>query len=294
MSARGSGRLPAALATAVEAATGRSAVAVSALTGGCIADVQRIDLDDGSSIVAKSAPEGGLETEGAMLRYLRRQSALPVPEVLSCTDTLLLMAFVETRGSLDERAQTHAADLLAALHAVTAPRFGFARDTVIGPLALPNPWTDSWCDFFRDRRLMHFGNMARERGGLRAETFSRLEAFCEDLDRHLPHRPVASLLHGDMWDGNILVRDGRVAAFIDPAVFYGDAELELGFATVFHTLGDAFFARYHERRPIDPEFFATRREIYTLYPLLVHAALFGTAYGEVVDRILRRFVRSKT
>lgn len=283
--------LPAAVETAVKTITGRSPVEAHALTGGCVAEVRRVDLDDGSSVVAKIAADGGLEIEGAMLRYLRAQSTLPVPEVLGCTDDFLLMAFVETRGTLGDAAQAHAADLLAALHAVTAPRFGFAQDTVIGPLALPNPWTDNWCDFFRDHRLMHFGRLAQARGGgLSVDAFVRLEAFCADLDRYIPPEPAASLLHGDMWDGNVLVHDRRIAAFIDPAIFYGDAELELGFATVFHTFREAFFARYHEHRPIDPEFFATRREIYTLYPLLVHAALFGAAYGQAVDRILRRFV----
>lgn len=290
MSPRGGGSLPPALESAIQEATGYRPVAAHGLSGGCIAEVRRIDLESGEPIVAKIAPGGGLEIEGRMLRYLRTHSTLPVPDVITCSDDLLLMAYVETQGDLNAEAQGHAADLLAALHGVTAPCFGFAQDTVIGPLPLPNPWTDSWCIFFRDQRLMPFGRLAHERGGLATAGFSRLAAFCADLDHYLPATPAASLLHGDMWDGNILTRDGRIAAFIDPAIFYGDAELELAFATVFHTFSEPFFARYKAHRPIDPEFFATRREIYTLYPLLVHAALFGAAYGEAVDRILRRFV----
>lgn len=282
--------LPPAVERAIEEATGHRPVATHRLTGGCIAEVRRVDLEAGGSIVAKIAPDGGLEIEGAMLRYLRTHSMLPVPDVITCSDHLLLMEFVEAGEVLNAEAQGHAADLLAALHGVTAPRFGFAHDTVIGPLALPNPWTGSWCAFVRDRRLMPFGRLAHERGGLATDALARLEAFCADLDRYLPATPAASLLHGDMWDGNILVRKGRIAAFIDPAIFYGDAELELAFATVFNTFGEPFFARYDAHRPIDPEFFATRREIYTLYPLLVHAALFGAAYGRRVSRILRRFV----
>ena len=87
----------------------------------------------------------------------------------------------------------------------------------------------------------------------------------------------------------MLVRDGRIAAFIDPAIYYADPEIELAFTTLFGTFGEAFFARYQEHRPLAPGFFEARREIYTLYPLLVHAALFGGGYTGSVARILERY-----
>ena len=117
----------------------------------------------------------------------------------------------------------------------------------------------------------------------------RLEAFCGKLERHLDEPAAPSLIHGDLWGGNILVKAGRIAAFVDPAIHYADAEVELAFTTLFGTFGQAFFDRYREHRPIAPGFFEARRDIYNLYPLLVHTTLFGGHYAASVDGILRRY-----
>jgi fructosamine-3-kinase len=83
---------------------------------------------------------------------------------------------------------------------------------------------------------------------------------------------------------------GRIAGFIDPAIYHADPEIELAFSTVFGTFGEPFFRRYAELRPIRPGFFEVRRDLYNLYPLLVHARLFGGGYRSQVSRIVSRFV----
>lgn len=99
-----------------------------------------------------------------------------------------------------------------------------------------------------------------------------------------------ALVHGDLWGGNLLVRDGRVAAFIDPALHHADPEVELAFTTLFGTFGEPFFRRYGEIRPIRPGFFELRRDLYNLYPLLVHVRLFGGSYVGAVGRTVTRLV----
>ncbi len=81
-----------------------------------------------------------------------------------------------------------------------------------------------------------------------------------------------------------------MAAFIDPAIYYGDPEIELAFGTLFGPFGEAFFRQYEEIRPLRPGFFEVRRELYLTYPLLVHAALFGGGYGAQAGRIARRLI----
>src|SRR3546814_4654958 len=66
-------------------------------------------------------------------------------------------------------AEEDAAEQLAVLHALSAEAYGFPRDTVIGALPQPNPWTGNWCDFYRDQRLLVMGRIARESGRLRSE-----------------------------------------------------------------------------------------------------------------------------
>ena len=200
----------------------------------------------------------------------------------------LLLEFIETSGTLDQSAERHGAELLAALHGITAKAYGFERDTVIGALPQANPWTGSWRAFFRDSRLLPMGRTARERGNLAGATFDHLEKLCARIEDFIDEPTAPSLIHGDLWGGNILTRKGRIAACVDPTIYFADPEIELAFATLFSTFGRAFFERYRELRPIAPGFFETRRDIYNLYPLLVHCALFGAPYGETVAGILDR------
>jgi len=273
----------------IEAATGRRPVRLAPLTGGGIGRVLRADMPGGETLVAKIGSAGsGLETEGWMLRYLTRHCALPLPEVLHAADELLLMTHIEAGDAIDARAERHAADLIAALHDVSAPDYGLERETRIGGLVQPNPPETSWLAFFRDHRLLFMARQALEAGRLDAATFVRLERLAARLDAWIDEPARPSLLHGDLWTGNVLVRAGRIVGLIDPAIYFGDAEMDLAFSTLFGTFGDAFFARYAERRPIRPGFFESRRDLCNLYPLLVHVRLFGGHYLENVRAVLDR------
>ncbi|MBF0334094.1 MAG: fructosamine kinase family protein [Alphaproteobacteria bacterium] len=269
-------------ADAIARLTGRVVAGARALSGGCVGAVYRVDFADGGALVAKLGP--GLEPEGWMLRHLGPH--LPVPQIIHADDDLLLMEWIEA-GGRPAAAQERLAELLAGLHAIPGPtRFGLERDTVIGGLPQPNPWEDRWLDFFRDHRLLFMAAQA----GLPPATLRRVETLAARLDQWFdePERP--SLIHGDCWDGNVLCRGSKVVAFIDPATYWADSEIELAFGTLFGTFGPSFFRRYQGLRPIRPGFFEARRDILNLYPLLVHVRLFGGPYLGQVEEILRRFV----
>ncbi len=271
-------------------ATGSAPVRFQPLGGGCIGDVRKVTLADGRAVVAKSGdPGSGLDLEGDMLEYLREHGGLPVPDVLYADDELLLMSFLETGGGISSGAETEAADLVAALHNVSAETFGFGHATVIGGLNQPNDENQSWVAFFRDQRLLHMGRHALDAGRLPGAVMGRLETLAGRLGEWLDDGARPSLIHGDMWTGNVLCHRGRISGFVDPAIYYADAEIELAFSTLFSTFGDAFFDRYREHRPIRPGFFEERRDLYNLYPLLVHVRLFGGSYVASVERTLSRF-----
>jgi fructosamine-3-kinase len=272
---------------AIEQLTGRAIRGVSALSGGCVGEVCKVTLDDGGVVVAKLGP--GLEPEGWMLHSLARRSRLPVPAVLFSDDSLLVMEYVAADGGLSGPAQAHCAGLLADLHDITAPAFGLERDTLIGGLVQPNPWTLRWREFFRDQRLLFMATEAVQSGRLPLEVMRGVEYVAGRLDHWIEEPACPGLVHGDAWSGNILCRGDRVAAFIDPALYFADPEIELAFGTLFGTFDEVFFRRYHERRPLRPGFFEARRDIYNLYPLLVHVRLFGGSYVGAVADIVRRF-----
>jgi fructosamine-3-kinase len=279
------------VADGVEARLGERMLSVRPLGGGCIGEVYRAELEEGTPLVAKVDREGEshLEREAYMLRYLREKSDLPVPEVYYGSETLLLMEFVEGTSHFSNKAERHAAELLARLHGITADSYGHERDTLIGALDQPNLPTKSWTEFFRDHRLLHIAHVAHEAGRLPVEDLHRVERFSEKVDELIEDPNPPALIHGDVWSANVLARGDRITAFLDPAIYYADPEIELAFISLFDSFGRPFFDRYQEIRPIRDGFFEVRRDLYNLYPLLVHTYYFGGGYLGSVRNTLDRF-----
>lgn len=271
----------------IETATGSRPVEFSALQGGCVSDVMRVDLADGGRVVIKLGDETtGLTQEAFRLRYLAEKSRLPVPEVIHADSSVLIIGFVETHGGITREAQEHAAELLAELHNVTAEACGFDQGSLSGGLLKPAPWTESWIDFFRENRCLHTGKAALDSGNLPRDFMPRIEKLAARLDRWLVEPDKPALIHGDMWTGNVLCYGGRVAAFVDPSCYYAHPEQELAYSTLFGTFGKPFFRRYHDIRPIAPGFFEERLNLYNLYHLLIHVRLFGGPYVGATDDTL--------
>lgn len=282
-----------ALAARIETALGAPpAGSLRRIGGGAAGAVFAFETADGARLIAKAAggADAQLELEGWMLQLLAARSALPVPQVHHAGADLLILDFIDAGDAIDRRVEEHAADLLADLHAVAGEAFGLERDTLIGPLRQPNPQGPSWRRFYAEARLRPFARSALEAGAIGPETMDRVEKLIARLEAFLEEPPHPSLIHGDLWGGNVLARKGRIVGLIDPAVHYAHPEVELAFTTLFGTFGERFFDRYRERRGIAPGFFEARRDLYLLYPLLVHATLFGAGYGRRADAILRRFI----
>lgn len=273
----------------IEAVCGAAPVTVRRLSGGNVAHVVKADLKDGRSVVAKVGNAGSaLDVEAWMLRQLRT-AGWPTPDVLHAEAGLLVMTHVANDNERPPDYDIHAADLIASLHDRPCPAFGFDRLTVIAGLPQANRRSERWIPFFAEHRLCAMARQAHEARRITSRMRGRIDRLANQLDQRLlePDRP--SLIHGDLWGGNVLGRHGRLAAVIDPACYWADAEIELAFTTLFSTFGWRFYRRYDERRGIKPGFFEERRDIYNLYPLLVHARLFGGSYVGQIDRSLERF-----
>lgn len=288
--------MPAALDDRLERILGARVLRRSPLSGGCIGELHRVELADGRQAAVKVDPSAAprLDTEAFMLRYLKAHApvrvAAAVPELFHAEPNLLVMEFRPGRAVRTAAAEADLGEALAELHGVTAPQFGFERETLIGGLPQPNPWTPKWVDFFRDQRLLFMAWAAHREAVLPDAFLARLETFSTRLESLLPEPARPVLLHGDAWSGNVLADETQVTGWLDPALYYGDPEIELAFTTLFHSFGDRLYSRYAELRPIPREFWTVRKDIYNLYPLLVHLRLFGASYLNQIEGILRRFL----
>jgi fructosamine-3-kinase len=262
-------------------------LSIAPLSAANNAQIYRLTLEKAGVCVAKIA-EKGLDVEAWMLRYLKEKSKLPVPQVHCANEHMIIMEHIESHHGLDAQAHRDAAERLAALHGIRADSYGLERDTLVGALRQPNPQTKDWPAFFAEHRLLYMAKEALKEGKIEAKIVRMAEKLAGKIGSYLSASGPPSLIHGDVWGGNILPGRGRIAAFLDPAIYYADPEIELAFIRLFSTFDGSFFARYNEISPIRPGF-EERADIYNIYPLLVHTRLFGASYARKAQKALERF-----
>lgn len=263
--------------------------------GGCISAARILEVD-GERFFFKTNEHPlprQFEVEAAGLSALRDSgSSLVVPAPIAWSDAegarFLVTEYLEPgrRGpDFEERLGRG----LAELHACGSERgFGFDLDGYCGATPQPNAWTRSWPEFYAERRLGHQLRLAEERG-YGAERSARLERLVARLGDWIVEAPRSSLIHGDLWSGNLHVApDGR-PALIDPAAYYGHPEAELGMMALFGGFRARVWESYAEARRLSPGW-RNRLDLYTLYHVLNHFVLFGGGYGGQADEIVRRYV----
>ncbi len=257
--------------------------------GGCINHGARLTTTRGDTFFLKtnpSAPADMFAREAEGLEALRVPDGPRVPQPYLWGPTFLLLEDLAPARRRPDFWETLGRQL-AALHQHTAPRFGFPHDNYIGSTPQPNPWTEDGYAFFAEHRLLFQARLAYRRGRLSAEDLRRVERLAARLPDLVPPQP-ASLIHGDLWSGNVIPDALGQPALIDPAAHYGWAEAELGMTLLFGGFPDAFYRAYTEARPLPPGW-RERMPIYNLYHLLNHLNLFGESYAASVRQILRRF-----
>ncbi|MEJ2596144.1 MAG: fructosamine kinase family protein, partial [bacterium] len=179
------------------------------------------------------------------------------------------------------------ARLLAELHKNTQPYFGLDHDNYIGSLVQSNFRHDAWTDFYREQRLEPQLRLAREAGHFNRNVTRAFDRFYHRIERIFPAEPPA-LLHGDLWSGNFMVNENGSAVIIDPAIYYGHREMDLGMSMLFGGFDRRFYSAYDQHFPLEPGW-QERMDYCNLYPLLVHVNLFGGGYVQQVEQIIRRF-----
>lgn len=177
---------------------------------------------------------------------------------------------------------------LAQLHRSTgADRFGWHRNNTIGSTLQPNPWTQDWSTFFTEHRIGFQLQLAQRRGA----HFAQAEPLLKALPQLLNHDPVPSLVHGDLWSGNAgFTRSGEPVLF-DPAVYWGDREVDLAMTELFGGFPAAFYDGYQNEWPLDAGY-AQRKTVYNLYHILNHFNLFGGSYRYQAEQIIAQAIAS--
>lgn len=267
---------------------------VSVLEGGCINTAAKINAASGDFFLKWN--DAGLidmfETEARGLQLLRASQTIRVPEVYGSGKvegkSFLLLEFLEP-GPEDANYHTCMGEQLAALHLVNQPTFGLDHDNYIGRLPQSNLNHRDWLSFFKEERLRKQLTLTVSKAYASHDFIQRFETFLDKLNDLLPSSEP-SLLHGDLWSGNVMAGAGGEACFFDPAVYYGAREMDLAMTRLFGGFDRLFYEAYHAVYPL-PRDFEELADLYNLYPLMVHVNLFGPGSGYLnsVNKIVRRY-----
>ncbi len=270
-------------------------VSCAPVAGGCIHETWQVVGGERRRYFVKIAsaarlPMFAAEAEG--LRALAGAATLRVPEPLSCGrhgDRAFLILEWLPLVPRDPAADAALGEGLACLHCIPQRCFGWVRDNFIGATPQPNDLCNDWPEFWRRHRLGHQLNLAARKGyGGRLQELG--ERLLVNLDAVFTgHRPVPSLLHGDLWSGNAAALPDGVPVIFDPACYWGDREADLAMTELFGGFGSRFYAAYRAVWPLDPGY-AVRRDLYNLYHVLNHLNLFGGSYRLQAEALLQRLV----
>ena len=260
--------------------------------GGCINQGTALRTRRGDFFLKwnRRADHRFFEVEAEGLEALAASGSVRTPNVIARGGpgedvAWLLLEWIE-EGRPGRAGWTRLGRELAALHRDVGPgrpeaRFGWDGANLIGSLPQPNGWSDDWAGFWAGRRIRPLARELRVRGTLSATQAAAVEAVAERADDLLGAAVAAdgpSLLHGDLWSGNVLFARDGAPVLIDPAVYVGHREVDLAMADLFGGFSAAFREAYENAWPLHPGY-SRRRPAYQLYPLLVHARLFGGGYA---------------
>lgn len=265
------------------------AEAVAAITGQRVraatprGAIWLVELGDERTVVAKRGQSGQVLAEAAGLRWLQVPGGPPVPQVYGHDDQWLLTEFVPA-GRMDGAGSERLGRELAALHRTGAPTFGAAppggpQQAWIGGAPMANIPGTRWPQWYAEHRVLGYLRTAVDNGVVDAAGARAVHRACERIEELAgPDEPPARL-HGDLWSGNVHAgADGR-AWLLDPAAHGGHRETDLAMLALFGCPHwERLVAGYTDVAPLAAGW-QQRVALHQLFPLLVHAVLFGGGYG---------------
>lgn len=266
---------------------------IQSVSGGSINDAYKLETSSGTFFLKTNSASRfpkmfEAETQGLKL-LSASEFTIPKPITTATleNDQFILMEWIE-KGVPKAKFWDEFGRGLAKLHSLSNQHFGLDHDNYIGSLPQCNSEKETWADFYRDNRVIPQMKLAEKCGRLTSAMKRGFDALFHELENIFPTEKP-SLIHGDLWSGNMMVAANGSPCIFDPAVYYGNRETDLAMMALFGGFGDAWVEAYNEVYPLENGW-KERIPVGQLYPLMVHVNLFGGSYGSDVESILRKFV----
>lgn len=270
---------------------------ISPLNGGCTHPAYHLDTKEGSFFLKTSENQQvSFVAEAHQLEAMHQSgTTLIIPRPIASIDAdnngpgfLLLPYFAP--GKPCKQWEEELGRGLALLHQSTSSSFGFDYDTFCGATRLDNRRATKWVPFFAEQRLQSLFDILCHRKQLDDTDQKRFSLLIKTLSERLNEPLVPSLLHGDLWAGNVITNQQGHPVLIDPAAYYGHPEAEFGMTTLYGGFSQRFYAAYQESKPLETNW-QQRCIIYRFWHITNHAVLFGGQYIKQTCEILARICR---
>lgn len=263
------------------------------LSGGDINAVYRVKTNYGTICIKQNYRDRFprmLEKEARGLKELSAHSNFHIPDVIGHwedeTSQYLGLSFIET-GTKSSSFWDDFGLQLAEMHQQSYSSFGWIEDNYIGSLQQSNSQHSNWSDFYAQERILPLVRLAFDNSLIDKDFTKNVEILCTKLESLFP-KEAPSLLHGDLWSGNFMINSEGNPTLIDPAVYYGHREMDLGMMHLFGGFALEVFDIYNDHFPLE-QHWKERIPLTQLYPLLVHVNLFGGSYIHSAKSVIQRY-----
>jgi len=267
----------------------------SSLSGGCISDAYKITTKDGSNLFLKYNPSVSndmFEKEANGLKELSKPKTIRIPEVLGFDMDCIFLEYITT-GNKRKNFFENFGQNFAKMHKFTSENFGFYEDNYIGSNPQKNVPIEEekkdWVSFYFNKRILFQLQLAEKLGNSTDDLRRGISKLEDKIITIISTEEKPSLLHGDLWSGNYMVDESSEAVLIDPAVYYGNREADLGMTKLFGGFNSDFYSAYNEEFPLE-DGYEYRENIYKLYHVLNHLNLFGGGYYSQALSLIKFYI----
>ena len=197
------------------------------------------------------------------------------------------MSFIDSNDDQPEKTNVDLLNSIISIHSIKNQDYGFDFDTQIGGLKQINSKSKNWKEFYTDKRLSYIFDLVNKNKPMDKSINTKIDLLIKKMDNFIPTNPRPSLLHGDLWEGNILFKNKKFVGFIDPGSFYGHNELEVSYLRWFNPkfVDNNFLNKYNDHIKVD-KYYLEYEPVYQLYYSLLNVYLWDRRYVEDVRRLL--------
>ena len=235
----------------------------------------------------KKGEFNAIKSEADNLLFLNTHKFNFFPRLINYNNKFLIMSFIDNNNDLPNKINDDFLDAIISLHSKKSVNYGFNFNTQIGGLKQPNSNSKNWVEFYRDKRLHYIFNLINKNQPMDKAINNKIDLLLIKIDNFIPNKPKPSLLHGDLWEGNILFKNKKFSGLIDPGSFYGHNELEVAYLRWFDPkfVDRRFLDKYDDHISIN-KYYLEYEPIYQLYYSLLNVYLWDRGYIENVRELL--------